>query len=101
MSSTLFFLLHNDPFSPSAGGTELHVLDRIGALALPRAAVCYPFSPDCIAVSEIRDGRVADAEHYCFALKSPLTHSAHSHPEAEELLLSLLDKFGAGAISAE
>lgn len=101
MNSALMLMLHADPFADGAGGTEMQVLDRIAALALPRAVVVYPFMADCINAALITGGNVAAAQFHSFPLKTPLLRFAHSHPEAEELLLRIARVFGVSAVSVE
>jgi glycosyltransferase involved in cell wall biosynthesis len=101
MKSALMVLLHSDPFAADAGGTEMHVLDRIASLALPRAVIVYPFMPDCVNAALILDGRVAAASFYSFPLKVPLLRFAHTHQEVEELLEWLARVFGVSALSVE
>ncbi len=94
-------LLHSDPFAVAPGGTEMHVLDRIASLALPRAVIVYPFTPDCINAALIRDGNLISKELFSFPLKTPLLRCAHAHPEAEELLARIAGLFGVTVVSIE
>ena len=101
MNSTLMLLLHSDPFAAAPGGTEMHVLDRVAGLALPRAVIVYPYTPDCINVALIRDGNLNSRELFSFPLQTPLLRYAHTHPEAEEMLVRIAGLFAVTVVSVE
>jgi len=79
----LLFVLHADPFADPhhepVGGTQLHVLDLVRALALPRAVVTWPAGERILAV-EVEDG----------AIERPV---AHALPRAVDGAATFDDRF--------
>jgi glycosyltransferase involved in cell wall biosynthesis len=96
--AALLLLLHSDPLAANPGGTEMHVLDRIESLGLPRAVVAFPSDAICVTAIDFTGRR---RECYSFELKQSLERFSHAHEEAEKLLLSIAGTFGVAAVSAE
>lgn len=65
----MLFVLHADPFADPrvepVGGTQMHVVDLVRALALPRAVVVWPDGARIVA-AEIADGAIDERVLHAF-----------------------------------
>ena len=101
----LLMVLHADPFADPCcepvGGTQLHVLDLVRALALPRTIVAWP-AADGLCATEVADGDVAAAvahfvRHPSDAVLPVADRFALADPARERAFGTLLDAFDVGA----
>ena len=93
---TLLALLHAS-FDDPGGGTEHHVRDLLQTLRLPRAVVAVP-EADGLHLTEILDGRLADALRYRLPLAEPPTRFLWDRPDFEEAVRTVVRVFGVGAV---
>ena len=94
---SVLFLVHASPFTPDPRGTESHVLDLVGALALPRAVVAYPRGT-MLEAAEIRDGRVSEPAFYSFPLRRPAERFCVEHGEIEGIVRDWIGLFQIAAV---
>ena len=101
----LLMVLHADPFADPRtepmGGTQLHVLDLVRALALPRVVVAWP-APDGIRAAEVANGVVTAAVEHFFphppGVALPVADRfALADPARERAFGALLDGLDVGA----
>lgn len=101
----MLFVLHADPFTDprttAVGGTELHVLDLLRALALPRAVVTWP-GADGMHAAEIAHGALAGRVPHLFPRSEGGAATADERfaladPARERAFASLVEALDVGA----
>jgi len=104
-SPALLMVLHADPFADPhtepVGGTQLHVLELVRALALPRAIVAWP-AADGILAAEVADGDLGTPVEHFFPYPADVTlpvtdRFALADPARERAFGALLDSLDVGA----
>ena len=101
----LLFVLHADPFADPrhepVGGTQLHVLDLVHALAVPRAVLAWPDGAHLHA-AEVADGAMEERVAHVFPRAdgdTPATDDrfALADPARERAFAAMLDVLDVGA----
>lgn len=92
----LLYVLHADPFSPGAGGTEHHVRDLIAHLKPPRAVVAWP-DEDALSIAEVHEGRVDKPVLHRFRHHCKIGRYELRHPIVEWFFGQILDVFDVAA----
>jgi len=92
----LLHLVHSDPFSIGAGGSEHYVFDLLRGMKLPRALVVYP-SEAGITAAEVLDGDVAHPLKHYFPLENPVPKVCYTDEPASALIRKLIAAFKVGA----
>lgn len=95
----LLVLLH-ESFDRPFGGTEHHVHDLVGALALPRVIVAVPRA-DGIDLTEVLAGDVREPLRWRVALERPIERFEHTRPDVDAALAEIVRLFGVGAVHVQ